>query len=211
MSAPILTGPGPVVQIPEGDPGVEYRGIIEFPGYAVGNDGTPWTQWLVLYNESGRGGARKIRTQAWQRAATWSAQGYRRLGLDTGTKKGEYYVHTLVLTAFIGTCPPGMEACHDPDRTRNNCRLDNLRWGTRLENRQDCIRHGMQARGERQGHHKLTEAEVRMIMKRLLAGEKQYDLADEYGVKQPAISNIKHYKTWAHLWLKQPGPAGRHP
>lgn len=45
-------------------------------------------------------------------------------------------VHTLVLEAFIGLRPKGMEACHaDGDRTNNH--LQNLRWDTSSENNFD--------------------------------------------------------------------------
>lgn len=51
------------------------------------------------------------------------------------------YVHRLVLEAFRGPCPPGHEACHWDDDPSNN-RLENLRWGTREENRADMVRNG---------------------------------------------------------------------
>lgn len=52
-----------------------------------------------------------------------------------------YRMHTLVLVAFVGPRPPGLEACHlDGDCTNN--RLSNLRWDTHLANEQDKSRHG---------------------------------------------------------------------
>ncbi len=42
-------------------------------------------------------------------------------------------VHRLVLEAFIGPCPTGMEGCHKDDDTDNN-HVENLFWGTHLEN-----------------------------------------------------------------------------
>lgn len=51
-------------------------------------------------------------------------------------------LHRLVLEAFVGPCPEGMEACHFPDRDPSNNRLSNLRWGTRSENRFDAVKHG---------------------------------------------------------------------
>jgi hypothetical protein len=51
------------------------------------------------------------------------------------------FVHQLVLEAFVGPCPPGMECLHANDDATDN-RLVNLRWGTHTENVQDCLRNG---------------------------------------------------------------------
>lgn len=48
-------------------------------------------------------------------------------------------VHRLVLEAFVGPCPDGMVACHWDDDPDNNA-LDNLRWGTLVENARDALR-----------------------------------------------------------------------
>jgi hypothetical protein len=45
-------------------------------------------------------------------------------------------VHQLVLEAFVGPRPSGMEGCHFDGHSRNN-RLMNLRWDTPEANRQD--------------------------------------------------------------------------
>ena len=55
------------------------------------------------------------------------------------------YVHRLVLEAFVGPCPPGLECLHRDHDTANN-RLRNLRWGTRTENIEDKVKAG-RARG----------------------------------------------------------------
>lgn len=53
---------------------------------------------------------------------------------------GRSLIHRLVLTAFVGPCPDGMEGCHnDGDRSNNN--LENLRWDTRSENNHDAVEH----------------------------------------------------------------------
>ena len=46
---------------------------------------------------------------------------------------------------------------------------------------------------------KLDEADVALIKKRLIAGERGADLAREYGVAKTQISCIKHGKTWRHV------------
>lgn len=66
---------------------------------------------------------------------------YPKVGLCKSGKQTSAAVHRLVLEAFVGPCPPGMEACHkDGDHT--NSSLDNLRWDTHRENWRDSVRHG---------------------------------------------------------------------
>lgn len=50
-------------------------------------------------------------------------------------------VHQLVLEAFVGPCPPGMEGCHWDDNKENNA-LRNLRWDTHSANELDKVRNG---------------------------------------------------------------------
>ena len=50
-------------------------------------------------------------------------------------------VHQLVLDAFVGPCPEGMEACHADDDPRNN-HVGNLRWGTRSSNMRERVANG---------------------------------------------------------------------
>jgi hypothetical protein len=50
-------------------------------------------------------------------------------------------VHQLVLEAFVGPRPDGMQVCHVDGVSTNN-HLENLRWGTVSENQLDRVRHG---------------------------------------------------------------------
>lgn len=50
-------------------------------------------------------------------------------------------VHLLVLDAFVGPAPEGMEACHNDGNGKNN-HLENLRWDTHSSNLHDVVRHG---------------------------------------------------------------------
>ena len=69
--------------------------------------------------------------------------GYLFLNLSKGGKKKRWSVHTLVLTAFVGPRPDGMECLHRDGDPSNN-RVENLRWGTAQENAADMLRHGTQ-------------------------------------------------------------------
>lgn len=50
-------------------------------------------------------------------------------------------IHQVVLEAFVGPRPPGMEACHN-DGDKSNNALSNLRWDTKKANEFDAVRHG---------------------------------------------------------------------
>jgi len=62
---------------------------------------------------------------------------------ENGTKTGRQ-VGPLVLEAFVGQKPPGQQCCHWDDDPTNN-RLENLRWGTPIQNAADRLRN---ARGQ---------------------------------------------------------------
>lgn len=68
-------------------------------------------------------------------------RGYERVVLQRDKQKVNAAVHRLVLEAFVGPCPDGMEACHADDDRRHNA-LDNLRWDTKAANCQDRTRNG---------------------------------------------------------------------
>lgn len=53
-------------------------------------------------------------------------------------------MHRLVLSAFVGPAPEGMEALHR-DGSRANNRIANLAWGTHAQNQRDQLAHGTHA------------------------------------------------------------------
>ena len=57
-------------------------------------------------------------------------------------------VHRLVAEAFHGPCPQGQEVLHI-DGNRQNPHADNLRWGTRADNMQDQVRHGVHVQAKK--------------------------------------------------------------
>lgn len=108
-------------------------------------------------------------------------------------------VHHLVLEAFVGPRPDGMEALHGPGGALDN-RLVNLSWGTKSENQgRDRVRDGTSNRGERQWQSKLTEADVIECRRRYAAGERLTVLVSEYGTTTGGMSTAISGKTWS--WL----------
>lgn len=106
--------------------------------------------------------------------------------------------HRLVLMAFAGPCPDGMQACHGNGDRQDN-RLSNLRWDTPKANQADRVKHGTDLWGEALPYAKLTESKVKEIRVRAAAGERQCDLAREFGVGDPQIHRIVRRELWAHV------------
>lgn len=67
--------------------------------------------------------------------------GYQMVALYRNTKRCTRLVHRLVLEAFVGPCPPGMETRHLNNDPVDN-RLENITWGTPSENNLDTVRAG---------------------------------------------------------------------
>ena len=53
--------------------------------------------------------------------------------------------------------------------------------------------------GTRNGRHRLTEDDVRIIRQRLAAGVRWIDIAVEFGVAKPTVSHIAAGRTWQHV------------
>lgn len=104
-------------------------------------------------------------------------------------------VHRLVLMAFVGPCPDGMEACHNNGIAWDN-RIENLRWDTHYNNNQDRKAHGNYKKGEKHHMAKYTPEQVMAI--------KTKAVSKREAMQQFGISNSQHHrimvgKAWSHL------------
>jgi hypothetical protein len=121
--------------------------------------------------------------------------GYRRVRLHSGEASAVKGVHWLVCLAFHGAPPVGHVPCHK-DGVKVNNSASNLRWGTQRDNWADRRLHGTDVDGERNGRARLKGQDVARIRHLLLAGEKQVNLAKQFGVTQATISKIRLRKIW---------------
>lgn len=127
-----------------------------------------------------------------------NSRGYPRVTLgNKGIKRG-HFVHHLVLMAFSGKCPKGMEAAHENGKRLDN-RSDNLSWKTHTDNQADQRRHGTAAIGEAHGSSRLTEDNIRGIRAQMAMGVEQKQIAKSYGVTPTTICDIINGRTWTHL------------
>lgn len=117
--------------------------------YEVSNHGRVRGVTRVLVFRDGRG-----RTQPGQlKRLDTDRYGRLRVSLFRDSKRTFASVHRLVVEAFVGPPPDGMECCHnDGDKTNN--RVENLRWDTRSANMQDQLRHGVHHQAGKTHCHK---------------------------------------------------------
>ncbi len=170
---------------------VQYAAVPDYPGYRVGDDGTVWTS----KSRTGRGGPipwRELRQKT-------DRIGRKLVSLSRDGVVKCFGVGVLVLTAFVGPSPPGTECCHFPDRDPANNRIENLRWDTHAENTQDALKHGTFPVGGRCNLTKLTEHDVREIIRRGRSGEKRKDTAAAFGIHKRHVFKILRRETWTHL------------
>ncbi|MBU2527697.1 MAG: HNH endonuclease [Bacteroidetes bacterium] len=74
------------------------------------------------------------------------------------------FIHRAVLFAFIGE-PNINQECRHLDGNPQNNNLNNLKWGTRIKQREDERIHGTRCIGEKSGSAKLNKHKVELIRK----------------------------------------------
>lgn len=118
--------------------------------------------------------------------------------LNVELDRKHFFVHQLVLLAFIGPRPEGMECCHNNgDHTDN--RLSNLRWDTHDSNMKDREKHGTALRGSSVPNAKLTEADIPVIRDLARQGVTMYRIAKNYGIDHSSIKGVLSGRAWRHV------------
>lgn len=127
--------------------------------------------------------------------------GYCRVGLYKDKKQKSFFIHALVLTAFVGNKPEGFITRH-LDGVRTNNRLDNLRWGTYKENEIDKRNHGTTACGEKIVAGKLTREQAIDILMNTKSHSKTNGvkiMARKHNVDRAAVTHIMMGRSWKCL------------
>lgn len=156
-----------------------WREIPGFPGYEVSNQG----QVRSYFRRTGKKWGIADSPQRILRPTQHSK--YRGVCLGRNGKRHYRRIGRLILLAFVGLPPDGMEMCHN-DGNSTNDHLMNLRWDTHPENMQDASNHGTMTG---KGKPKLGQEKVCKIRNRFASGRySRMELAKEFGV---SISTIK--------------------
>lgn len=177
---------------------IEFRTIERLPGYRFGSDGSAWTCWK-------RDEVGKPYTQSsnWKQLRLIFMKSnnypYVNLKVDVG-KKRMFHLHRLILEAFVGPCPLGMEARHFPDNNPKNCAISNLSWGTKSQNMgSDRLFNGTLNIGDRHPMRKLSSVEVLKIRSLRESGVSPYTIASDFGVTYRTVYSIVTRETWRHI------------
>jgi hypothetical protein len=129
------------------------------------------------------------------------SSGHAQVGLCVDGVEKMHLVHRLVLEAFTGECPDGMECCHNDGDPSNN-RIDNLRWDTHAGNMGDTVNHGTHNRGEKCGMSKLSEFGVRVIRRLLESTSMTHaEIGSVFGVHKNTIGGISNGTRWG--WMNE--------
>lgn len=147
-----------------------WKQIPNYPHYEVSDLGRIRSLARLTKRRNRYGGISiyPIKTRLLKPARTGLKRNYLFVSLvseDTGKKSN--YIHRLVLSAFAGPCPEGMEGCHNNGQSKDN-RLSNLRWDTHQANTLDAMKHGTAyvpypGVGEVNPSAKFTNEQYRMI------------------------------------------------
>lgn len=166
--------------------------VPEFPDYVITTRGR-------IYKRDGRGGFKAIMPTPRRHSGHLLVLLYR--GEKTAKGRAKPYgrsVHRLVLEAFVGPCPEGMEARHLNGKEWEN-NLGNLKWGTRQDNIDDRPALHEQAQGIRKPNAILSESLVVQMRRRCRAGEFAINIAQSIGVKTGTAVAAIVGRTWKHV------------
>ena len=155
-----------------------WKAIPNYPDYEVSSKG-------------------RVRNKKGRLLSPYFASGrYLAISLSRDKLSKKRYIHSLVLEAFSGPCPNGMECAHNNGQKQDN-RISNLRYDTHVGNCADRMKHGSAPKGESHPNSKLKAGDVIAIRKSI---DSSSSLSRKYGVARSRISRIRSRLEWS--WLE---------
>lgn len=171
----------------------EWRAVPGFAGYEVSDLGRV-RSW---HGPRAIGGGSTTRAEPLMMKPATHRNGRKHVMLARGGRRITGLIHRLVLEAFVGPCPEGMECCHGNGVPADN-RLENLRWDTKAANEADKRRHGTISR--RSGPRKLTLEQVAEVR---TSNEPARAAAKRLKVTVSTIFMIRRGERWSEATMAQ--------
>lgn len=167
--------------------------IADLDGYWVDMDGSVYSEFSGgqprILPDGSRERQRHPNGNVHRLRCPAAGPGYRMFAANSNGVRIGLLVHRVVLEAFVGPCPEGMQ-CRHLDGDKSNCKLSNLAWGTPLENSDDKFLHGTVQLGE--DHHgcKFSDEMVSSVAEMLRKGVLHKDIAEIFGVSKSWVSAV---------------------
>jgi len=166
---------------------VVVKEVDEFPDYGLSRDGRAWS---------------KKRSSQWKelrQTREYQGPGYRMVVFRVSGRQRKVFLHSLMLKVFVGPRPTLKHQARHMDGDITNNHIDNLAWGTPLDNHADKKRHGTTASGSQHPMAKLTESDVEAIMTYCRVGISGRWIAEAFGVTPATVSTIRTRRNWTHV------------
>ena len=153
-----------------------WKAVPGFPGYDVSDHGR-----VRSYFAQGGNGIEWHISKTPQRIlqpSNKNSKGYS--GVNFNSTSNHKTIHRIVMLAFIGPCPEGLEVCHNDDDPTNN-HLGNLRYDTHQANLRDASLNG---------RYILKPEDVLAVRKRRANGEKLSAIARDYPIGATTVRDV---------------------
>jgi hypothetical protein len=177
----------------------EWRVLEKYPDYEISNFGRVRTK-LRKGNHKQKCG-QKYRLLK----LVTSPRGYQSVSLPINGSYRHCRIHTLVMVAFCGPRPSGLETAHLNGDPSDN-RLSNLIYCTHRENESHKKLHGTNL-GQRNSNAKLLGwqvAEIKYLASRAIP---QGKIAELFGISHKDVSQILCGRTWKDISARTDVPA----
>lgn len=159
---------------------IEYRDVAGYIGYRVGDNGSVWSRRRRRHGGLG---------DKWKPLRACMTGRYMSVRLYKDGRGVTAKVHLLVMAAFRGPKPAGMQACHNNGDRRDN-RLENLRYDTPASNQADRKSHGTYLVGERHPRSRFTNQERRSMYEARIGGEIYKNIAQRFSTSISTVQQI---------------------
>lgn len=173
---------------------VEYRELVDYPGYRFGDDGSVWSRWDRNYGL----------TEIWSRIYGSIMNGYVHIELKLQGERirnHKKFVHNLILEAFVGPKPKSWYECRHLDGNKRNNILSNLKWGTPKQNGEDKVRLGEVPShvGEKNPFADIDEKMAIKIKYLLMLGFKPKKITEILNISKHIVHHISKGSNWTHV------------
>lgn len=175
---------------------INMKQIKNYPNYSVTEDGRV----ISTGRTAGRSG-KGYSTKEKELVIMHNLSGYCMVNLTENRKAKTRYVHRLVAQEFLAN-PDKLPQVNHIDGNKDNNHVSNLEWCTALHNNVHAIENGLREgqKGEANPKAKITEDDGKAIIRLILEGLSNIEIADKFNLHDRYISLIRGKKRWKHLW-----------